>query len=72
VTGGKQIGRHMISRQVRRAFLPPAMYAVAPSREWRLPWERERPPFRPFINIWQAADDVERFPSAIERGKNLL
>jgi hypothetical protein len=30
---------------------------VAQSREWRLPWARAQPPFRPFTNILLAASD---------------
>jgi hypothetical protein len=36
------------------------MCAVAPSREWRLPWEKAQAPFRPFTNIWQVEGDACR------------
>ena len=40
--------------------LPPVTCEAARSREWRLPWERGQPPFRPFTNILQGAGDVCR------------
>ena len=33
---------------------------MAQSREWRLPWERGQPPFRPFTNILQVEGDAGR------------
>ena len=65
----------MISRQASPVSLPPATCGVAPSREWRLPWERGQAPFRPFTNILQAAGDVCRAlpdSSAMERVECLL
>jgi hypothetical protein len=50
--------------ETSRPGILPVTCGVAPSSEWRLPWERAQPQFRPFTNILLAPSDVSSVPDS--------